>query len=105
MKNLWIVVSMHSINAVVSVSLASIGVLDTPVCHAQQAPFVDISPSNVLILKFSTINGCSAGAVALCNISSLYHEFVDDSVEGRHLVREPIFGSCAYRPKTSGMRC
>lgn len=84
--------------------LAGVGVLDASVGHAHQCLLVDFSPTNVLILEFSTIYGCSARAITLCDITSLNHKLVDNAVEGRHFIREAVSRACTYRPEAGRIR-
>lgn len=67
--------------------LAAVRVLAV-VSHTQQPGFVDVPPSDVLVGEFPAVDGVTAATVAQGDVTALHHEFVDDAVKGRHLVRQ-----------------
>lgn len=62
-------------------SLTAVSAL-SPIRHAHQPFFINGPPADVFVFKFSTINTRSTCSIPLRDVSSLYHEFIDDAVEG-----------------------
>lgn len=47
----------------------------------------------VLVLELATVDGLSTSAVTVCEVSTLNHEVLDDTMESRALVAEAWFTS------------
>lgn len=52
-----------------------------------------VSQFEILIWKFLAINALSPGSVMFCEVTSLKHEFWDNTVENGSLVAKPLFTS------------
>ena len=65
--------------------LTTVGVFPA-VCHAHQTAGIHRAPIQVLIFECAAIDRYSAGTIAFCDISALYHEFINDPVEPAQLV-------------------
>lgn len=70
--------------------LTAVRVLPT-IGHAHQSLLVNWPPTDVLVLELSAVYRVTASAVAFGDVAALYHKFIDDAVEGRHLVGERRF--------------
>lgn len=57
--------------------------IPTSICRAYQPSSIDSPPVEILILEFAVVDAClAARAVAVFDVTTLYHELVDDSMEG-----------------------
>jgi len=69
--------------------LASIGI-GAGICHWKDT-WTSVFQLEILIFELRSINGLSASAIMIGEISSLTHEIRNDSVEGASLVAESLF--------------
>ena len=72
-------------------SLTTIRIL-SPICHANQPFFVNLSPPNILVFKFAVVDACTTGAVSSGDVPALNHEFINDTVKWGELVRQSFRG-------------
>lgn len=65
--------------------LTTVGVFPA-VRHAHQTARIHCSPVQVLIFKRAAVDRQAASAIAFCDVSTLNHELIDNSVETAHLI-------------------
>ena len=51
------------------------------ICHAEHA-LLGMLQLEVFILKLGSVDGLSSSAISICEVSTLNHKGLDDSVEG-----------------------
>lgn len=65
--------------------MASLKPTRSSICHTEQERLL-VQPLKVLILKLLPVDALAPGAIALCEVSTLDHEALDDAVEAGALV-------------------
>lgn len=65
--------------------LAAVGI-SSSVRHTHQTCRIDLSPTNVLVYKIPAIDARPSCAITSGDITTLYHELVNDPMERRMLV-------------------
>jgi len=81
--------------------LGSVGVRSS-VGHREKSG-LGVLELEVLVSELLTVDGLSSGTVTLGEVTSLEHEFRDNSVEGRSSVSETVLSSAELTEVTSGL--
>jgi ABC-type enterochelin transport system substrate-binding protein len=73
--------------------LTAVGGFST-VGHAHQTGGIHGAPTQILIFKVAAVDAVAACAVAASYVSALYHEFVNDAMEGTEGIAEILVRAC-----------